>query len=122
MFHIFRKAHLFNNINYYYFLSFSLIHRVITYENLIRYDRDRTTIIGNLAKDFEVSSDGKVFTFNLREGLRWSNGAPFSADDLAFWYNDVVMNADLSPTESWPHGVGGARLSNIGGIDSPEEG
>jgi peptide/nickel transport system substrate-binding protein len=84
--------------------------RDITYENLVRYDVDRTTIIGNLAEEFEIADSSKVFTFKLREGIRWSDGEPFSADDLSFWYNDIVMNKDLSPGGGpWFIQIGGAQ-------------
>jgi peptide/nickel transport system substrate-binding protein len=34
----------------------------------------------------------------LREGMKWSDGEPFAADDIMFWYEHVVLNSDLSPT------------------------
>jgi len=41
----------------------------------------------DLAADWTVSDDGKEFTFNLREGVRFHNGDPFTADDVVFTYN-----------------------------------
>lgn len=37
-----------------------------------------------LAKSWEVSGDGLTWTFHLRHGIRWSDGAPFTADDVLF--------------------------------------
>jgi len=54
--------------------------------------------IPNIVKDFKVSKDQKVFTFYLRKGLRWSDGNPFTADDILFWYEDVIGNKELTPT------------------------
>ena len=42
------------------------------------------------------------FTIVLREGLKWSDGEPFTADDIIFWYEDIVLNDDLMPVKaSW---------------------
>ena len=34
----------------------------------------------------------------LRPGMKWSDGAPFGADDILFWYEHIVLNSDLNPT------------------------
>lgn len=50
----------------------------------------------NILKDFEISSDNKVFTFTLREGLKWSDGQPVTTEDVAFTWEDVLMNEELT--------------------------
>ena len=45
------------------------------------------TAAGDLAADWSVSEDGLEWTFNLREGVTWHNGDPFTADDVVFTYN-----------------------------------
>ena len=55
-------------------------------------------LVANFARDFNVSDDMTTFTFYLREGLRWSDGHPFTADDILFWYEDVLLNDDLTPS------------------------
>ena len=42
---------------------------------------------GDLARDWTISDDGKVWTFNLREGVTFHNGDPFTADDVIYTYN-----------------------------------
>ncbi len=42
---------------------------------------------GDLARDWVISDDGKVWTFNLREGVKFHNGDAFTADDVVFTYN-----------------------------------
>ncbi len=42
---------------------------------------------GDLATDWSVSDDGLVWTFNLREGVTWHNGDPFTAADVVYTYN-----------------------------------
>ena len=45
-----------------------------------------------LAESWTNSLDGKTFTFKLRRGVYWSDGAPFSADDVVFTWNEVMYN------------------------------
>ncbi len=71
--------------------------RTIGSDNMVRWDPNWTEVRPNIAKSWEVSEDASKFTFNLREGMRWSDGAPFSADDIMFWYEDVFLNSDLTP-------------------------
>jgi peptide/nickel transport system substrate-binding protein len=48
-----------------------------------------------LCTKWEESPDGRVWTFYLRRGVRWSDGEPFNADDLVFTYN-VVMDKNVA--------------------------
>jgi peptide/nickel transport system substrate-binding protein len=50
----------------------------------------------DLATTWTPSTDGLSWTFNLREGVKWSDGKPFSADDVAFTFNDVVLKKELA--------------------------
>lgn len=76
--------------------------RTMGYENLVRWapgDIQFTTkdVIPNVAERFEVNDDGSEYTFHLRKGMKWSDGEPFTSADFTFWYEDVVVNKDLSP-------------------------
>ena len=44
------------------------------------------------------SDDDRVFTLHLREGHRWSDGAPFTSEDFRYWWDDVANNQNLSPS------------------------
>ncbi len=57
-------------------------------------------IVPNVATSWEWSEDYKTLILKLREGIKWSDGVPFTADDIMFWWEDVVLNTDLTPT---PH-------------------
>ncbi len=46
----------------------------------------------NVAKGFTVSEDAKVYTIYLREGMKWSDGAPFTAEDCVWFYNAICLN------------------------------
>ncbi len=52
----------------------------------------------SLAKSWKQSDDGKTFTLDLRRGLRWSDGAPMTASDFVFWFEDIYSNKDIVPT------------------------
>jgi len=69
----------------------------IVAERIIKFNSDGSKIIPEIAKSWEVSEEGKVFTFYLRKGIRWSDGAPFTAEDIRFWYEDVLLNKELTP-------------------------
>jgi peptide/nickel transport system substrate-binding protein len=64
-------------------------------DSLLYWDWTGKKVIPNIARSFEMSADGKVLTIQLRRGMRWSDGAPFTADDIMFWYEDVYLNKQL---------------------------
>jgi peptide/nickel transport system substrate-binding protein len=71
--------------------------RTIAYEPLVRWDPDWTEPIPNVAESMEVADGGREYTFKLRKGMKWSDGKPFTADDIVFAYEDVLLNEDLTP-------------------------
>jgi peptide/nickel transport system substrate-binding protein len=61
------------------------------YDNLIRRDpRDGQTIIPDLAQRWDISPDGKKYTFHLRQGVKFHDGADFTADDVKATYDRIV--------------------------------
>lgn len=66
-------------------------------EPLVALD-DKQNRVPNLAESFELSDDKTTYTFTLRKGMKWSDGAPFTTDDVEFWYNNLEMNSDLEPS------------------------
>jgi peptide/nickel transport system substrate-binding protein len=67
--------------------SFGIIGMV--YDSLLRYDGN-LNLVGLLAKSWEVSQDGLTITFHLRHGVKWHDGAPFTAQDCLFTYRVMV--------------------------------
>ena len=70
----------------------------LCYDGIIRFGPMGTKVLPNLATHWTVSEDARTTTFYLRKGVRWSDGAPFTADDVLFWYEDVLLNPDLTAT------------------------
>jgi len=58
---------------------------------------DLRTIMPNVCKAWQLSDDYTEIIFELRKGMRWSDGAPFTTDDVRFWYDDVLLNEELTP-------------------------
>ncbi len=56
-----------------------------------------------LAESWTTSDDKKHLVFTLREGLKWSDGEPLTADDVMFTYEDVIFNKQI-PTD-WKDGL-----------------
>ena len=54
-------------------------------------------IVGNVVDGFEADGDNTVFTFHMREGLRWSDGEPVTMDDVRFAFEDVLGNEKITP-------------------------
>ncbi|MGQ9630114.1 MAG: ABC transporter substrate-binding protein [bacterium] len=88
----------------------------INTERLVRFTIDLKRIEPNIAKSWEISEGGKVFTFRLREGMKWSDGEPYTADDLLFWYEDMVMNDEITPAKPGFLRIGG-ELGRVEKVD-----
>jgi peptide/nickel transport system substrate-binding protein len=79
------------------------VNTTLGYENLVRWkagiDSDLTAdqVIPNIAERVEASADGAEYTFTLRKNMKWSDGEPFGADDIVFWYESVASNRELTP-------------------------
>jgi peptide/nickel transport system substrate-binding protein len=89
----------------------------VVYDSLFRFTPDGAEIEPKVAFGAKSSADYKVWTILLRKGARWSDGAPFTADDIVFWYKDVLLNKDLMPSlPSWIRNADGTA-ANVEKID-----
>ena len=52
-----------------------------------------------LAESWDVSADGLTWTFNLRRDVSWTDGAPFTAADVVFTFNDVLYNDEIDSAD-----------------------
>ncbi|MEW5746556.1 MAG: peptide-binding protein [Nitrospirota bacterium] len=61
----------------------------LIFNGLVKYDKN-INLVGDLAESWEVSPDGLTITFHLRRGVRWHDGAEFTAEDVLFTYQKVT--------------------------------
>ncbi len=79
-------------------------------DSILRVAPDGKTIVPNLAKSWEFSEGGKALTLHLIEGIKWSDGVPFTADDILFWYEDIILNDELTPVKPGDWSPGGELM------------
>jgi peptide/nickel transport system substrate-binding protein len=72
--------------------------RCAGHDTLLFWNFDRTEVVPNIAKSWDMSPDGKTLVVQLRRGMKWSDGEPFTADDMMFWWNDIAQNKELVPS------------------------
>jgi peptide/nickel transport system substrate-binding protein len=65
------------------------------YSRLIVYD-ERYRLVPDILASFDVQ-DGRIFTFHLRPGHRWSDGTPFTSEDFRYFWEDIATNPALTP-------------------------
>jgi len=62
--------------------------------------KDKIEPFPNLAKSWEWSDDGKELTMHLIEGAKWSDGEPFTSDDVMFTWNDLILDPNVNSSTS----------------------
>lgn len=68
---------------------------VYGYARLVGYD-ETFQLRPDILREVEVE-DGRIFTFHLREGHRWSDGHPFTTEDFRYYWENVANNDLISP-------------------------
>ena len=79
-----------------------MLHRLSGYENLVRWSPDWNEVLPNIASAYESNEDSSAYTFTLRPGMKWSDGEPFTADDILFYVNDVANHELLGTNPANP--------------------
>ena len=67
------------------------------YDALVRYTPDGGEVVPHIAAGWSSNDNFTEWTIQLRPGTKWSDGEPLSADDIMFWYNDILNNQELMP-------------------------
>lgn len=67
---------------------------VTGFEPPLAFNMD-ATVGPNVIENWYYSEDFMTATLHIRKGIRWSDGAPLTADDMLFWWNDEVYNKEL---------------------------
>jgi peptide/nickel transport system substrate-binding protein len=71
------------------------------YEPMLRWPLDPADPVQpGLAKEWTFNEDGTELTLVLREGLKWSDGEPFTTADITFWWEDIELDTNITPA---PH-------------------
>ncbi|WP_420593502.1 ABC transporter substrate-binding protein [Deinococcus sp.] len=70
------------------------------FDGLTEFNLDTYKIEPALAESWTISPDGKVYTFKLRQNVKWSDGQPFTADDVVFTYQQLVANPEARAGDS----------------------
>jgi len=70
----------------------------VVYDALVRFSPDGSEVIPHIAKGWESNEDFTVWKIFLRKGMKWSDGEPFTADDIMFWYEHILLNEELTPS------------------------
>ena len=81
------------------------------YDGLLDYDKDLKAV-PSLAESWEVSEDGKTVTFNLRQGVTWHDGEPFTSADVQFTVMEVLKKV---------HPRGPNSFKEVTSIDTPDD-
>jgi len=81
-------------------------------EPLVRSDA-HDNIIPDLAASYNISRDNLTYTFHLRHGVRWADGAPFTAKDVLFTYRQI--------TNPKNNNTGGPGANHISSVATPDD-
>ncbi len=81
----------------------------VVYDALVRHAPDGGEVIPHVAKGWESNDDFTQWKVFLREGMKWSDGEPFTTDDIMFWYENILLNEELTPTvPTWMQNADGS--------------
>ncbi len=86
----------------------------LTYDYMISYSMKDMSPEPGLATDWETSEDGLTWTFNIREGVMWSDGEPLTASDIAYTYNRVLDGGPEAATWS-------SYLIGVTSVEAPDD-
>lgn len=98
----------------------------LIYERLLDVSPDYK-LTPRLADSYTVSPDGTTFTFKLKQGLKWSDGTPFTSKDVLFTYNALANPKTTSTTAAYYQQVAGVKdfvqgkASTISGFSAPDD-
>ncbi|WP_227369111.1 peptide ABC transporter substrate-binding protein [Halomonas sp. M20] len=83
------------------------------YEGLVKKAPDGEILPG-MATDWKVSDDGKTYTFQMRDGAKWSDGEPVTAEDFVFGWRNMLDPENASKYAYMLYPVVNAKAVNVG--------
>ncbi|UBV44833.1 ABC transporter substrate-binding protein (plasmid) [Deinococcus taeanensis] len=81
------------------------------FDGLVEFNLATYKIEPALAESWTISSDGRVYTFKLRQGVKWSDGQAFNADDVIFTYRNMIMNPEARAGDAGNFKLGGQDVT-----------
>ncbi|WP_295816050.1 ABC transporter substrate-binding protein [uncultured Deinococcus sp.] len=94
--------------------TYTVLNNVL--ESLVEYNLATYKLEPGLAESWTTSKDGKVWTFKLRQGVKWHDGQSFDADDVVFTYNDIILNPGVRANQI-PNLTFGGRPVKVEKVD-----
>ncbi|GIW35777.1 ABC transporter substrate-binding protein [Meiothermus sp.] len=80
------------------------------FDRLMQLDQITFELVGVLAESWTISKDARTTTVKLRSGVKWSDGTPFTADDVIFTFTEVASNTNLRANQAATLRVAGVPL------------
>jgi len=77
--------------------DFTTIYWRMSASNLVRWSPQGYPLVPHVAKSWEISPDQRTYTFTLRHGMKWSDGAPVTSNDICYWYEHEVLYFNVQP-------------------------
>ncbi|KAF7599415.1 MAG: peptide ABC transporter [Candidatus Dactylopiibacterium carminicum] len=96
--------------------DYHAILRLVGNQGLTRWSMDFNSVQPNVAESWTVNADASEYVFKLRQGMRWSDGTPFTADDILFSVNDIAGHKGFLANPPEVLAVGG-KLADVTKID-----
>jgi len=85
--------------------------RMVGYDGMMSWKPDWSEPFPNIARAVDVSQDARTYVFHLRKGMKWSDGSPFTAEDIVFGLEDITLNRQIQPLLPGWYRAGGADPS-----------
>lgn len=71
----------------------------LNYDPITRFPKNpKEGVKPGIIKDWESKKGGKIWYLYLREGIRWSDGYPFTSEDILFWWEDIANDENITPS------------------------
>ena len=84
--------------------------RTVGNMGLTRWSADFQTLLPNVAESWTANAASSEYTFKLRAGMKWSDGQPFTPDDILFFVNDLLPNKEFFASPPSQYVVAGQAM------------
>lgn len=85
--------------------------RYLGAQGLTRWTPDFSGIVPNLAESWQINAEATEFTFKIRAGTKWSDGQPFTIDDIIFFVDDLLANRDFYKAPPPAYAIDGKAMT-----------